>query len=61
MVFLDPQIKAETYREFEANVFVIHKPSLMSIGSSSVMHSASVSQAVAIKKLTTKEHLRSND
>jgi len=42
MVLLDLSIKAEAVKEFEANVLVVHNPSNMTIGSTAIMHCASI-------------------
>lgn len=38
MVLIDPNIKIEPVREFEANVNVLHHPTTMSPGYQAVLH-----------------------
>lgn len=61
MVLLDPSIKPEPAREFEANVHVLHHPTTMGLGYQALMHCGVIRQAIEIKKLYTKEVIRTGD
>ncbi len=61
MVLLDPALKPEPVREFEANIHVLHHPTTMSPGYQAVMHCGVIRQAVEIRSLAKKEVLRTGD
>jgi GTPase len=61
MVLVDANVKPEPTWEFDANVHVLHHPTTMSPGYQAVMHCGVIRQAVEIKKLQSKDVLRTGD
>ena len=61
MVLLDSVAKPEPVREFEANIHVLHHPTTMSCGYQGVLHTGVVRQTVEIKKMHSKEVIRTGD